>query len=231
MLSPTPIDDLDRAIEIRRAFLVGYQDSAYAERYAQLVGEVREAERALHTGRTDLANAVVRSYFKLLAIKDEYEVARLHVDSDFVESVRAQFEGDAKVAFHMAPPIFGTRRLPSGEPRKMAFGPWMIPVLRVLARMRSVRGSALDVFRHSAERHADREMLAQYEADVRAMLDVLHGPQGRAKHAVAVALASLPMEIRGYGHVRMRGMEKVRAEGTALRVKLVEPVEQAIAAD
>ncbi|MFO1310607.1 MAG: indolepyruvate ferredoxin oxidoreductase family protein [Burkholderiales bacterium] len=231
MLSPAPVDGLDRAIELRREFLVSYQDRAYAERYAKLVADVREAERALHGGRTDLTNAVARSYFKLLAIKDEYEVARLHVETDFVDRVRGQFDGDPKIAFHMAPPILGARRSRSGEPRKMAFGPWMVPVLRVLAKLRFLRGGAVDVFRHSAERRADRALLAQYEADVRAMLEALGGPHGRAKHGVAVALASLPMEIRGYGHVRMRGIEEARAEAIALRAKLAERVEQAAAAD
>ncbi|MFO1304616.1 MAG: indolepyruvate ferredoxin oxidoreductase family protein [Burkholderiales bacterium] len=228
MLSPAPVDDLERAIELRREFLEAYQDRDYADRYAKLVAEVREAERALHRGRPELTHAVAQSYFKLLAVKDEYEVARLHVDTGFVERVRAQFDGDAKVAFHMAPPILGTRRSHSGEPRKTAFGPWMIPLLRVLARMRGLRGSALDVFRHSAERRADRELLAQYESDVRAVLDVMRGPHGRAKRGVAMALASLPMEIRGYGHVRMRAIEKARAEAIALRAGLAEPVPEAI---
>ncbi len=225
MLSHEPVEDLDRAIALRRDFLVAYQDRAYADRYLALVEEVRAVERGLGTGRTELTNATARSYFKLLAVKDEYEVARLHVETGFVDAVRSQFEGDARIAFHMAPPIFGTRLSRSGEPRKMKFGAWIMPVLRGLAKLRFLRGGALDPFRHSAERRVDREVLAQYESDVRATLLVLRAPEGRSKYDVAVGLASLPSEIRGYGDVRMRSIERVRAHAHTLRTKLEAPAE------
>ena len=130
---------LDEVIERRRAYLADYQDAAYAKRYTGLVERVRNAEAARQPGVTDLTEAVARYYFKLLAIKDEYEVARLYAETDFLARVRAQFEGDYKLAFHLAPPAFNKPDAATGEAKKSTYGPWMLNAFRVLAKLRRRR--------------------------------------------------------------------------------------------
>ena len=136
----------------RAAFLTDYQDAAYAKRYTDFVAKVRAAETARLPGKTALTEAVARYYFKLLAIKDEYEVARLYTDGDFVKRVAAQFEGDYKLNFHLAPPLSNKPDPVTGEAKKSTYGPWMMTAFRVLAKMKWLRGTALDVFGKTHER-------------------------------------------------------------------------------
>ncbi len=205
-------ESLDEMIERRRKFLTEYQDAAYAKRYTDFVAKVRVAETAKIPGATALAEAVARYHFKLLAIKDEYEVARLYSDGEFARRVAAQFEGDYTLKFHLAPPVLNKPDAATGEAKKSVYGPWMMGAFRVLARMRGLRGTAFDVFGRTAERRMERELPAQYEALVDGVLAAL-APHN---HGLAVQLAQIPEHIRGYGHVKERHVKDARAKETAL---------------
>jgi indolepyruvate ferredoxin oxidoreductase len=206
---------LDEIVARRVEFLTAYQNAAYARRYADLVERVRRVESD-RLGATKLAEAVARSYFKLLAYKDEYEVARLHADPAFRAKIAAQFEGvdgkPYKLNFHLAPPLLARVDPATGKPRKLRFGPWMLGVFTVLAKLRFLRGTAFDVFGATAARRTERALIGEYEA----LVDELLGKLAADNHAVAVQLASLPEEIRGFGHVKARNLERVRGEWTEL---------------
>src|SRR5690242_919184 len=205
-------ETLDEVIERRRAFLTDYQDAAYAARYTDLVAKVRNVEAQKQPGVTDLTEAVARYYFKLLAIKDEYEVARLYAETDFTQRVAAQFEGDYKLNFHLAPPTLNKPAADTGEPKKSTYGPWMMPAFRVLAKMRRFRGGALDIFGKTDERKQERALIVQYERLVNELLEKL-SPQN---YELAVSLASIPEYIRGYGHVKDRHLKDAKAREAAL---------------
>ncbi|ARP96695.1 indolepyruvate ferredoxin oxidoreductase family protein [Bordetella genomosp. 13] len=200
-----PAGELDELVARRKAFLTDYQNAAYADRYAELVERVARAERDA-TGTTRLATAVAHYYFKLMAYKDEYEVARLYTDGEFLKRVEAQFEGDWKIHFHLAPPLLAKRDA-KGHLVKRSYGPGTLRMFRMLARLRGLRGTALDVFGYTAERRAERELIRQYRDDITAILPKL----SRGNLERAVALASLPEQIRGYGHIKEAAMEKAAA--------------------
>ncbi len=143
--------------------LTGYQNAGYGERYRLLIAAVRAAETACAPGRTKLTEAVVRSYFKLLAYKDEYEIARLYSTPDFVRKLSEQFEGNYRIGFNLAPPLLARRDRQTGVPRKMAFGPWLLLVFRLLARAKHLRGTPLDPFGWTKERRSERELIIEYE--------------------------------------------------------------------
>jgi indolepyruvate ferredoxin oxidoreductase len=205
-------ESLDEAIARRVKFLTDYQDAAYAKRYETLVARVRESETRAMPGIGELAEAVARYYFKVLAIKDEYEVARLYAETDFAERVARQFEGDYKLSFHLAPPIFNKPDPATGVPAKSTYGPWMMRAFRTLAKMRKYRGTALDVFGKTEERRRERALIVEYEKVVDEILAKLT-PQN---HATAVELASVPEHIRGYGHVREAHLKTARTREAAL---------------
>lgn len=198
---------LAEVVDRRARFLAEYQDEAYAARYRALVGLAREAERTRVGAEGAFADAVARSYFKLLAYKDEYEVARLHSQPAFRAALAREFEGDFRVAFHFAPPLF------PGRPRKRRFGPWVRPLLAGLARLRRLRGTPLDPFGWTAERRRERALARAYEAEVRALAARLEP----ANHAAATELAALPLRIRGFGPVRARALGETRARAAELR--------------
>jgi indolepyruvate ferredoxin oxidoreductase len=205
-------ESLDEVIERRRAFLTDYQDAAYAKRFTDLVATVRAVEAQKQPGTTDLTEAVARYYFKLLAIKDEYEVARLYAETDFVARVAAQFEGDYKLKFHLAPPTLNKPHGKTGEPKKSTYGPWMLSAFRVLAKLRGLRGTPLDVFGRTDERKRERALIGAYEKLVEELCAGLE-PQN---YEVAVELASIPEHIRGYGHVKERHLKEAKAREAAL---------------
>jgi TPP-dependent indolepyruvate ferredoxin oxidoreductase alpha subunit/Pyruvate/2-oxoacid:ferredoxin oxidoreductase gamma subunit len=205
---------LDELIARRVEFLCAYQNRAYAARYEALVRRVREAEASL--GGSALAEAVARGYFKLLAYKDEFEVARLYAESDFRERVAASFEGDYALNFHLAPPMLGKVDPHSGLPVKRAFGPWMLLAFRLLAKLRFLRGTPLDPFARTEERRAERQLIAEYECDVAEILDRLDAQ----RLALAVELAGLPEQIRGFGHVKAKSIEAARRRRDELRHRL-----------
>jgi indolepyruvate ferredoxin oxidoreductase len=191
--------NLDELIDRRIKMLTDYQDARYAERYRALVEKTRKVEQQT-AGSTKLTEAVARYFAKLLAYKDEYEVARLHANGDFEKKIESMFEGDYKVVYHLAPPLLARIDPASGEPRKMRFGPWMLPVFKMLAPMKRLRGTAFDVFGYTAERRTERALFAEYESTIERLLKDLSAQN----HGTAVQIASLPEEIRGFGHIKMR---------------------------
>ncbi len=208
-----PSRTLDELVAARIEHLTRYQDAALAGRYRTLVDKVRTAERK--TGETDLALAVARNYAKLLTYKDEYEVARLYADPAFQAAIERQFEGDYTIRFHLAPPLLASRDPKTGHLVKQAFGPWMMPAFRLLAKLKGLRGTAFDLFGYTAERRTERALISEYET----LVDELLKGLSPANHPLAVKLASLPDEIRGYGHVKDASIEKARR-------KLVEMLHQ-----
>ncbi len=210
-----PATAVEEVVARRAAFLAEYQDEAYAARYRARVAAARRAEAALGEG-TRLTEAVARNLFRLMAVKDEYEVARLHAETGFVARTLAGFEGRPRLRFHLAPPLLA-RPGPDGEKRKIAFGPWVVPVFRVLARLRRLRGTRLDPFGHTAERRMERRMLAEYEATLDRMLPTLT----RERLPAMVELASLPATVRGFGHVKAKAAEAAETRRAALLARLV----------
>jgi indolepyruvate ferredoxin oxidoreductase len=184
-------------IDRRVAFLTAYQNAAYARRYATRVAAIRAAE-AKGGGGTELTDVVARNLFKLMAIKDEYEVARLYTDGSFRKQLAAEFAGWKSLEFHLAPPLLGNRDPETGHLRKSTFGPWMMTGFRVLAALNGLRGTAFDIFGRTAEKKMERQSLADYEA----ALDLIAGRLDAANHRFAVSYAAYPEKIRGYGHVR-----------------------------
>ncbi|HMA15667.1 MAG TPA: indolepyruvate ferredoxin oxidoreductase family protein, partial [Kiloniellaceae bacterium] len=198
---------LDELVARRVAFLTDYQDAGYAARYTALVEKARAAEAARTPGSSAFAEAVARYYFKLLAVKDEYEVARLYADPQFARSLKDQFEGGYRLSFHLAPPLVARRDPDSGHLQKREFGAWMLPAFRVLAKLKGLRGTAFDIFGYSAERRMERRLIADYEAVIGELLAGLTADN----HALAVELAAIPEKIRGFGHVREAHVEAAKA--------------------
>ncbi|WP_395059429.1 indolepyruvate ferredoxin oxidoreductase family protein [Polaromonas sp.] len=196
---PAPRQGLAALVARRVVFLTDYQNAAYANRYERLVNRVQQAESAL--GKTQLTEAVARYLFKLMAYKDEYEVARLHTDRSFHDKVGAMFEGDFKLNYHLAPPVIAKSN-DKGELQKQKFGPWMLGVFKVLARLKGLRGTAIDPFGRTDERRMERALIAQYEGSIEEILKSLDA----GHHAAAVEVARIPELIRGYGHVKARNV-------------------------
>jgi indolepyruvate ferredoxin oxidoreductase len=188
---------LDEMIEKRATLLSAYQNPKYAIRYREFVAQVRAAENSL--GTQALTMAVVRYLFKLMAYKDEYEVARLHANGEFGKKIAALFDGDYKVKFHLAPPLFAKRDV-KGHLIKKEFGPWMMSAFRALTKLKVVRGTPFDIFGYTAERKLERRLINQYRKTILELLPKLTS----ANLDRAVAIASVPEEIRGYGHVKER---------------------------
>ena len=199
-------ESFDEIVERRVKFLTDYQDAAYAARYRGLVEKVKAAEAARTPGKTGLAEAVARYLFKLMAYKDEYEVARLYTDGSFLAQVADTFDGDnLRFEFHLAPPLLARRDRTTGLPRKMSFGPWLLPAFRLLAKLqvparhgfRSVRPLARAP--HRAE--ADRRLRGDARQGARRA-------DGRTIITSPSALAAIPEKIRGFGHVKQRHLDR-----------------------
>jgi len=220
-------ESLDELVDRRVEFLTGYQNAAYAARYAERVARVREAEAARVGDGAALADAVARALFKLMAYKDEYEVARLYTGSDFLGRVADRFEGDYRLRFHLAPPLTAARDPNTGHLQKRAYGPWMLTAFRVLAKLRGLRGTAFDPFGRTAERRMERRLIAEYEA----VLDEILARLSPDNHTIAVELASLPLEIRGFGHVKQANLQHVKAKEADLLARFRSPPPQAMAAE
>ena len=218
--------NLDDMIAKRVEFLTDYQNAAYAEQYKRFVDTVRTKEAELVFSRTatrpdasrpstKLTEAVARYLFKLMAYKDEYEVARLHSDKRFLDKVAAQFEGrmgrDFQLAYHLAPPAIAARN-DKGELQKQKFGPWMLSAFRVLAKLKGLRGTAFDPFGRTAERRTERALIVEYRESIEEVLRTL----GSANLTLAVEIARVPEMIRGYGHVKQRHLDAARPKWDAL---------------
>ncbi|NIS88577.1 MAG: indolepyruvate ferredoxin oxidoreductase family protein [Woeseiaceae bacterium] len=197
---------LDELIEDRATDLIAYQDEAYAKRYRNLVARVREAEQSRAPGKSGLAEAVARYSYKLMAYKDEYEVARLYSDPEFRRRLNEQFEGNIKLQFNLSPPAIAPKDKVTGLPRKMTFGGWMMPVFGLLARLRFLRGTVFDLFGRTDERKMERQLIVDYEATVDELLKTLDD----GNYELAVKIAAIPEQIRGYGHVKEEHIEKAR---------------------
>jgi indolepyruvate ferredoxin oxidoreductase len=198
----------DEFVERRAEFLVGYQNEAYAQRYRDRLDQVAEAEQAIAPESSELTLTVARTYFRLLAYKDEYEVARLHTDGDFLPSLRRNFGQSFRLRFHMSPPVFAAIDPETGRPKKYEFGGWMLPVLRLLARMKFLRGTRFDPFGRSQERRAERQLIADYE---RLLDEVLEDLEFR-KFGLAVEILALAAQVKGYGPIKEKSIERYRAK-------------------
>jgi indolepyruvate ferredoxin oxidoreductase len=207
-----PPDTLEQIVARGMAHLTAYQDAAYARRYANFVARVRTREEALGADPAlPLARAVAQSLLKLMAVKDEYEVARLYTDGSFVRALRQQFEGQVRLEFFMAPPVLSRAR--AGQaPRKVRLGGWMLPFMKLLARGRRLRGTAFDLFGRSAERRMERELVSAYQARIEALLPDLE----EARLKAAVEIAALPLSMRGFGHVKLANVALARAREAEL---------------
>jgi indolepyruvate ferredoxin oxidoreductase len=215
-------ETLDSVIARRVEFLTAYQDAAYAGRYQALVERVRAAEQPV--GKTSLAEAVARGLFKLMAYKDEYEVARLHTETGFRERVAEQFEGEFRIHYHLAPPLIAKHN-ERGELVKRKFGPATVTLFRLLARLKGLRGTALDIFGRTEERRTERALVEEYRQTVETLLAGLSA----GNHAQAVEIARLPEQIKGYGHVKARNLAAVRPQWERLVAQWKEgaPLRQA----
>jgi indolepyruvate ferredoxin oxidoreductase len=223
--APTPSrklsETLDEVIARRVAFLTEYQSLAYAAHYRMLVKRVRAAEAKAAANSTALTEAVARSLFKLMAYKDEYEVARLYTNGHFARQIATTFEGDdLRFQFHLAPPLLARIDPATGTPRKITFGPWVLRVFRVLARLRPLRGTPLDVFGYTRERRTERKLIRDYEA----LLGEIVANLTPQNHALAVGLAAIPQKIRGFGHVKARHLDIAKKEEAELLARFRAPV-------
>ncbi|NVM76648.1 indolepyruvate ferredoxin oxidoreductase [Duganella sp. SG902] len=201
---------LDTIVAKRMEFLTAYQNAAYADTYSELVAQVRAKENSLGLGNK-LSTAVAKSYFKLMAYKDEYEVARLYTDGRFVEQLQQQFEGNFSVKFNLAPPLFAKKDA-KGHLVKAEFGSWMWSAFKLMAKLKGLRGGALDIFGYTEERRMERALIVEYREMVVSLLAGLNADN----HATAVDLAALPEKVRGFGHVKEKAVAAFRTEKARL---------------
>ncbi len=218
---------VEEMIERRVEFLGAYQNAAYAARYLRLVRQVERAEREKTPGASGLTAAVARNLFKLMAYKDEYEVARLYSDGSFRRQLHRQFEGDFTLEFHLAPPLLAERDAATGHLKKRRYGGWMLNVFAVLAKFKFLRGTPLDPFGRSEERKTERRLVREYEA----MMGEIITHLAPGNHALATELAALPDQIRGFGHVKAANLAVVRERREKLLATFRSPPPHAMAAE
>ena len=204
---------LDEVIERRIAFLRAYQGPLYARRYRQLINRVKLTEEAKTPGQTALTEAAARNLFKLMAYKDEYEVARLYTDGTFKKQIASTFEGDKlRFEFHLAPPLLAKKDKETGELKKQSYGPWILTAFRVLKHFKFLRGTPFDPFGYSHERRTERKLIRDYEKTLEEIMNRLE----LGNHAIAVGIAAIPEKIRGFGHVKARHLVAAKADEAAL---------------
>ncbi len=204
-------ETLDEMVARREAFLTSYQDAAYASQYGEFIAKVRQRETEIAPKSTTLSRAVARCLFKLMAYKDEYEVARLYTDGTFDAELRKRFKGGT-LTFHLAPPLLAKTDLVTGVPRKMTFGPWMKRAFGVLAYCKFLRGTAFDPFGRTLERRRERALIGEYKA----VIDELLAALTPKNLALAAEIAAIPEQIRGYGHVKERHLKQAKARESEL---------------
>ncbi len=205
-------ETLDAIVTRRDAYLCNYQNERYGARYRRFVERVAQTESSAAKGMRGLAEVVAYNYFKLLAYKDEYEIARLFVCPEFSTALNREFDGDFKLRLHLAPPILARRDPFSGEPRKREFGSWILRVFRILAKGKKLRGTPFDPFGYSAERRLERRLIDDYEQ----MLELVLTALNNENHGLAVQIASLPDCIRGYGPVKRRHIDAAKKQQVEL---------------
>jgi indolepyruvate ferredoxin oxidoreductase len=211
-----PVRSLDEVIETRAKFLTDYQDQAYADHYRAMVAKARKAEAAAAPTSTELTEAVAKNLFKLMAYKDEYEVARLYTDGSFAKKLSDKFDGGYELKFYLAPPIFARRDPITGHLQKKEYGGWMVGAFRLLARLKFLRGTALDPFGRTAERKTERKLIEDYVAMIEQRIASLRPEQ----IPLLAKLARVPETIRGYGHIKEENIKKARAEQARLEAEL-----------
>jgi indolepyruvate ferredoxin oxidoreductase len=216
---PSKRDSVDSLVARRVELLTAYQNAAYAGDYKAFV------DRVAAKGHKPLTEAVAKYLYKLMAYKDEYEVARLHTDTSFLDKIASQFEGDYTLNYHLAPPLIAKKN-DKGQLVKQKFGPSMLTGFKLLAKLKGLRGTALDIFGYSAERKMERALIGEYKASVEEVLRLLTADNT----AVAVELARIPELIKGYGHVKERNLQAARAKWASLTSQLREPVSSRMAA-
>jgi indolepyruvate ferredoxin oxidoreductase len=218
---------LKEIVAKRVELLTAYQDKAYADRYSRFIERVSVVEKQRAMGRSGLAEAVAKSLYKLMAYKDEYEVARLYTDGEFLKKLGAQFEGDYKLSFHLAPPLFADRDPTTGELKKREYGAWMLTAFRFLAGFKRLRGTALDVFGYTEERKMERRLIADYEATIDLLLSTLD----QNNHAMAVQIAGIPETMRGFGHVKEKNVKIAKEREASLLAAYRSPATEKVAAE
>jgi indolepyruvate ferredoxin oxidoreductase len=213
---------LEDIIAKRVTYLTGYQNAGYGQRYAGAIADLKTAEETLKTGGLTITETAARYYHKVLAYKDEYEVARLYTDGNFLKELKATFQGDYKIRFNLAPPIMEQEDPATGRPKKREFGAWMLPAFGVLAKFKFLRGTAFDIFGYHKDRRAERQLITDYEADIALVKRML----GRDNLDLCTKLLALPEEIRGYGPVKEENLKKAQARRTQLRSMLEGGVQE-----
>ena len=222
-------ETLENIVSYRFSQLCKYQSRTYAQRYQALVDKVKAAEQKLNAGdELVLTKNVARNYHKLLAYKDEYEVARLYTDGEFAESLKQQFDGDYKLTFHLAPPLLAKRDPDTGQLIKRKFGPWMLQAFRVLAKFKFLRGTRLDMFGRTEERKLERSLISDYEQQIDQLVSVLSVSNLLPETLdIAIEIAGLPYFMRGFGHVKEANIINAQRRGVSLMKQLNEPQRRA----
>jgi indolepyruvate ferredoxin oxidoreductase len=216
---------LDESLELRAAFLAEYQDAAYAKQYTDFIAKVRRAEGERTPGLGGLAEAAARYLFKLMAYKDEYEVARLYTSGDFEQRVRETFDGDFRLHLNLAPPLLAKKDA-QGRLLKAEYGPWVFTAMKLLKKFRFLRGGAFDVFGRTQERRMERQLIVDYRATIEELLGTL----SLSNHALAVEIARVPEFIRGYGHVKEAQLAAAKAKEAQLLAAYRNPLHIELAA-
>jgi indolepyruvate ferredoxin oxidoreductase len=217
MAMPAKRDSLEALVARRVELLTAYQNAAYASDYKTFV------DRVATKGHKALTEAVAKYLYKLMAYKDEYEVARLHTDTAFLDKIAAQFEGDFKLNYHLAPPLLA-RKNDQGQLLKQKYGPSMLTGFKLLAKLKGLRGTALDPFGYTEERKMERALVGEYKASIEDALRLLHADNA----SVAVDMARIPELIKGFGHVKQRNVQAARQQWAALAAQLRQPMAVAV---
>jgi len=204
--------EVKRLLEVRVPDLIAYQDADYARRYAAKIKGVLEAEKRVAPESTALTEAAARYFYKLMAYKDEYEVARLHSDPAFLSELDAQFPNGYTVEYNLAPPMFSKRDPETGELIKQKYGAWVLKAFRHLAKFKNLRGGKWDIFGKTEERRQERQAIEDYSK----LLDEIAGKLNRDNLAIAVQLASVPDEVRGYGHIKEKNVHLAKEKEAKL---------------
>jgi len=220
---PKQAETFDELVAIRRKELTAYQNAAYADRYETLVREATAAEQSKAPDSSDFAMAVARYFYKLMAYKDEYEVARLYSGDAFRKQVARTFEdGNHRMTVHLAPPLLARRDPATGRLQKKEFGPWIFKAFGLMAKMKGLRGGFFDPFGRTAERKAERKLITDYEATIRTLIDGLDAET----HDLAIQIASIPEVIRGYGHIKEANMARAAQKQADLMQLFTDPAER-----
>ena len=209
---------LDETIALRVKFLTEYQDAAYAQQYQSFVEKIRSAENRHMASKTGLSEATAKYLFKLMAYKDEYEVARLYTTGDFEKRIKETFDGDFKIKFNLAPPMF-SKKDSNGHLIKQEYGSWIFTAFKIMTKLKGLRGGAFDIFGKTEERKMERQLIVDYRNTIEELINSLNS----ANYALAVEIAKVPEHIRGYGHVKEQHFAKAKARKEDLLLQWRNP--------